>query len=98
MFFLSLTVKTKCNINKANSNSYFPIYCRALFLELMHKSTDLVACIAVSAELQNTSNALTWCIMLPRATLLHGGTEQRNPTFGEKWINFGPSVTPNISP
>lgn len=38
--------------NKANSNSYFQIYCCALFLEFMHKSTALVACIAVFVKLQ----------------------------------------------
>lgn len=85
VFLLSLTVKTKGNKKKtkgnkikANRNSYFQIYCCPLFLELVHKSTDLVACTAIFVKLQNISDALTWCIMLHRASLLHDGTEQRN--------------------
>lgn len=86
MFFLSWTVKTKCN-KKRQIAILISKSTAVLFLEHKHKSTDLVACIAVFVKLKNTSNALTWCIMLHRASLLHDGTDQRNEI--QLWWGMG---------
>lgn len=73
VFTLCLTLKTNHNKNESNSNFYFQIYCCALFLEVMHTSTDLAACIVVycGATSQNTSNILIYCIKLHRASVYH---------------------------